>query len=73
LNISQTGEKSEGRYVSYHKNGEKFRAGSYGGHKGNSYDGKKEGVWSQYAEDGETVQNCVIYKHGKVIQRIGLK
>lgn len=59
----------EGHYVSYHKNGNKFREGEYGKCQGNSYDGKKEGVWYQYAEDG-AVQQQVTYKHGKVIERV---
>jgi antitoxin component YwqK of YwqJK toxin-antitoxin module len=42
----------EGYYVSYHKNGQKFREGYYSEYQGNSYDGRKEGVWYQYDEAG---------------------
>lgn len=60
----------EGHYVSYHKNGNKFREGMYGEHQGNSYDGRKEGVWYQYESDGKTISTKVIYKHGRVVKRV---
>ena len=62
--------KYTGHYVSYHPNGKKFREGHYAEIQGNSYDGRKEGVWYQYAEDGETVHYRVVYKHGRVVERI---
>lgn len=60
----------EGYYVSYHANGNKFREGDYGPHEGKSYDGRKEGVWYQYAKDGKTVEHQVTYKHGKIVERL---
>jgi antitoxin component YwqK of YwqJK toxin-antitoxin module len=60
----------EGWYVAYHKNGHKFRAGDYGPHEGKSYDGRKEGVWHDYAQDGKTVRQQVTYKHGKIVERM---
>ena len=62
--------KYEDYYVSYHRNGNKFREGSYGKHQGNSYDGRKEGVWYQYKADGKTIDNKVIYKHGHIVKRV---
>lgn len=60
----------EGWYVAYHKNGNTFREGDYGPHEGKSYDGRKEGVWRDYAEDGKTVRQQVTYKHGKIVERL---
>ena len=57
-----------GYYVSYHENGSKFREGRYSEYQGNSYDGRKEGVWCQYDKSGN-VNTRVTYKHGRVIKR----
>ncbi len=59
----------EGHYVSYHKNRQKFREGEYGEHQGNSYDGRKEGIWYQYTAEGK-VDTKVTYKHGRVVERV---
>lgn len=59
-----------GHYVSYHENGKRFREGHYRPIQGNSGDGRKEGVWFQYLDDGETVEWEITYKRGKAIQRI---
>ena len=59
-----------GYYVSYHENGNKFREGEYNIADGSSKDGRKEGVWHQYLEDGETVEWRITYKRGRAIDRI---
>ncbi len=61
--------KYEGYYVSCHKNGNKFREGYYAEYQGNSYDGRKEGVWYQYDEEGN-INTKIIYKHGRVVKRV---
>ena len=60
--------KYEGHYVSYHDNGQAFREGDYSEYQGNSYDGRKEGVWYQYDREGN-VETEVTYRHGRVIKR----
>lgn len=60
----------EGHYAAYHPNGNVFREGHYGMHQGNSYDGKKEGMWRDYAEDGQTIRQQIVYKHGKIVERL---
>lgn len=54
----------EGLYTSYHRNGNKNYEGMYGPHRGKSTDGKKEGVWSSFSEDGESVWRLITYKRG---------
>ena len=69
-NGNQSGEESfrngkhEGDCITYHENGNLRSKGVYPKHIGKSYDGKKEGTWFNYEEDGETVWLIVTYKKG---------
>ena len=54
----------EGHYISYHENGNRRYEGYYGEHQGNSYDGKKQGEWFIYDEDGERKNRKITYKNG---------
>ncbi len=56
--------KYEGECITYHPNGNLRSCGVYPKHIGKSYDGKKEGAWYNYEEDGETVWLIVTYKKG---------
>lgn len=56
--------KYEGVYMAYHENGNLGMSGSYPKHVGKSYDGKKEGAWHWYEEDGETMWRIITYKKG---------
>ena len=59
---------SEGKYVglytSFHPNGNRRWQGRYNEITGTSADGTKDGVWLDYAEDGETVKRRMTYKRG---------
>jgi len=57
-------DKHEGTYTSYHENGTLGMIGTYPKHEGKSYDGKKEGAWQWYEDDGETVWRIITYKKG---------
>ena len=57
-------DKHEGTYTSYHENGNVGMIGTYPKHEGKSYDGKKEGAWRWYEDDGETVWRIITYKKG---------
>ena len=50
--------------ISYHENGNRGYEGYYGEHQGNSYDGKKQGEWFIYDEDGESKNRKITYKNG---------
>ncbi|MCG9129381.1 hypothetical protein JT359_17470 [Candidatus Poribacteria bacterium] len=69
-NGSKSGEasfrngKHEGDCITYYENGNLRSKGTYPQHVGKSYDGKKEGVWFNYEDDGETVWLIVTYKRG---------
>ena len=56
--------KHEGAYISYRENGSLGMKGFYPKHVGKSYDGKKEGAFYYYEEDGETVWRIITYKKG---------
>ena len=57
-----------GHYCSYHENGQKFREGLYSEYVGGkSTDGRKEGVWIQYAPDGD-VQHQNTYRRGAKVK-----
>jgi len=56
--------KYEGACITYHENGNLRSSGVYPKHVGKSYDGKKEGAWYWYEEDGETVWRIITYKKG---------
>ena len=56
--------KHEGAYIGYNENGNLGMKGSYPKHVGKSYDGKKEGPFYYYEEDGETVWRIITYKKG---------
>ena len=56
--------KHEGKYIGYNENGNLDMKGSYPKHVGKSYDGKKEGAFYYYEEDGETVWRIITYKRG---------
>ena len=55
---------NERHYISYHENGKQRYEGYYGQHQGNSSDGKKQGEWYLYDEDGETKNRKITYKNG---------
>ena len=55
----------EGFYTSYYGNGNRRYAGPYREHQGKSSDGRKEGVWNCYEEDGETIWRIITYKAGR--------
>ena len=48
----------------YYENGNRKWGGPYREHDGSSADGRKEGVWLCYEEDGETVWRIITYKKG---------
>lgn len=56
--------KYEGPCITYHENGNLRSRGAYPKHEGKSYDGKKEGAFYGYEEDGETVWHITTYKKG---------
>ena len=56
--------KYEGPCITYHENGNLRSTGSYPKHEGKSYDGKKEGPFYGYEEDGKTMWLIVTYKKG---------
>ena len=56
--------KYTGPYTSYHDNGERRWQGRYNDIQGNSADGTKEGVWHDYADDGETIVRRMTYHRG---------
>ena len=56
--------KYEGPCITYHENGNLRSRGAYPKHVGKSYDGKKEGPFYGYEDDGETVWHIVTYKKG---------
>ncbi len=56
--------KYEGPCITYHENGNLRSSGAYPKHVGKSYDGKKEGPFYGYEEDGKTVWLIVTYKKG---------
>ena len=56
--------KHEGEYIGYNENGNLGMKGFYPKHVGKSYDGRKEGAWYYYEEDGETVWRIITYKKG---------
>ena len=56
--------KHEGECMTYHENGNIRSRGTYPKHVGKSYDGKKEGAFYNYEEDGETVWLIITYKKG---------
>ena len=47
--------KYEGECITFHPNGNLRSCGVYPEHVAKSYDGKKEGAWYNYEEDGDTV------------------
>ncbi|MDE0313574.1 MAG: hypothetical protein OXM61_01615 [Candidatus Poribacteria bacterium] len=57
-------DKYEGDYICYHENGNRKWGGPYKKHDGTSSDGRKEGVWHCWEEDGETVWRIITYKKG---------
>ena len=56
--------KYEGLCVTYHENGNLRASGVFPKHVGKSYDGKKEGPFYSYEDDGKTVWLIVTYKKG---------
>ena len=56
--------KNTGLYTAYHENGARRVQGRYNELTGKSSDGKKEGVWRDYAEDGETEVRRITYHNG---------
>ena len=56
--------KYEGACITYHENGNLRSSGAYPKHVGKSYDGKKEGPFYNYEEDGKTVWLIITYKRG---------
>ena len=53
-----------GLYTSYHPNGKRRWQGRYNEITGTSAAGTKDGVWVDYAEDGETIVRRMTYKRG---------
>ena len=60
--------KNEGDYTAYYGNGNRKWGGPYRKHDGSSADGRKEGVWLCYEEDGETVWRIITYKKGAAVR-----
>lgn len=56
--------KYSGLYTSYHPNGKRCYQGRYNEFQGVPADGTKEGVWNDYADDGETVRRRITYHRG---------
>ena len=55
---------NEDHYISYHENGNRRYESHYGEHLGNYYDGKKQGKWYIYDEDGESKNRKITCKNG---------
>ena len=53
-----------GLYIAYYENGKRRLQGRYNDYKGVPSDGTKEGPWSDYNEDGETLHRKITYPHG---------
>ena len=60
--------KYTGLYTSYHENGNRRWQGRYNEITGTSADGTKDGVWLDYAEDGETIVRRMTYKRGSKVR-----
>ena len=60
--------KYTGLYTSYHENGKRRWQGRYNEITGTSADGTKDGVWLDYAEDGETIVRRMTYKRGSKVR-----
>ena len=50
--------------MAYYESGNRKWGGPYRKHDGSSADGRKEGIWLCYEEDGETVWRIITYKKG---------
>jgi antitoxin component YwqK of YwqJK toxin-antitoxin module len=53
-----------GRYMAYHENGSRQLEGVYNEFSGVPADGTKEGVWTYYEDDGETIWRKITYHRG---------
>jgi hypothetical protein len=56
--------KYSGLYTSFHPNGKRQFQGYYNEARGVPADGTKQGVWCDYADDGETVRRRITYHRG---------
>ena len=64
-------ESTKDLCITYHENGNLRSTGAYPKHVGKSYDGKKEGPFYGYEEDGKTMWLIVTYKKGGTPRQTG--
>ena len=57
-------DKFTGKYMAYHPNGNRELEGVYNEHRGVPADGTKEGPWSYFEDDGETIWRIITYHRG---------